>query len=248
MESLIDHIFQQFDKNMDGYIDFEEFKSELTINNENKVKEKEENTNYNFKEENIGIYTEKESFHSLKRYLKIEGSKLFFISLFFIINSILVITSFLNVHANNKRAIELFGPGVYITRIAAQLIEFNAAIILMTMCKQLFTMIRNTKFKFLFPVDKYMTFHKLIGYTLIIASFLHTIGWIVGMAVATGKPDNIFYDCLAPHFKFRPTVWEMIFNSLPGVTGFIMISFLIIMAILSLKIIRKSNFEVSFFF
>eukprot|EP01132_Coremiostelium_polycephalum_P009903 gene9903-12146_t len=79
------------------------------------------------------------------------------------------------------------------------------------------------------------------------ASILHTVGWIIGMGIASGRPDYIFFACLFPHFTVRPTVWSMIFLSLPGVTGFIMLSFLLVIVIFSFKWVRIKNFELFYY-
>ncbi|KAF2069650.1 hypothetical protein CYY_009035 [Polysphondylium violaceum] len=246
-ESLLDHIFEQFDKNNDGVIDYEEFKLELSKNPESKNKEKVENQVENQHQNQTQLKQKPKETHNVRRYLKIEGTKLIFIFLYAIVNVLLAIYAYLTVVETNRPALLLFGGGLFITRIAAQLIKFNAAFILLTMCKQIFTVIRNTRFKYWFPVDKYLTFHKMIAFVLIAATICHTLGWFIGMAIASSRPDFIFFQCLFPHFITRPTVWQMIFLSLPGLTGFIMLAFIIIIIVCSTKYVRRTRFELFYY-
>ncbi|KYQ94318.1 superoxide-generating NADPH oxidase flavocytochrome [Tieghemostelium lacteum] len=228
-ECLLDHIFEQFDKNQDGIIDFQEFKEELTKKKSPTPSKMEKKT------------------HNVRRYFRIEGLKILFFIIYIMINVGLVFATYYSVSTHQHHAIMLFGKGLYLTRIAAQLVIFNATIILLTMCKQIITWLRSTKLKKIIPLDKYVTFHKLIAVCLILASLVHTFGWFVAMGIASTKPDKVFYGCLYPHFIKRPTVWGMIFLSLPGMTGLLMVLILLLIAVFSCKIIRKKHFELFYY-
>ena len=58
-------------------------------------------------------------------------------------------------------------------RGAAKVIDFNCGIILLTVCRNLITVLRNTFVNSFIPLDKNITFHKLVAWTILVSAILH---------------------------------------------------------------------------
>ncbi|GAM28411.1 hypothetical protein SAMD00019534_115870 [Acytostelium subglobosum LB1] len=230
LENLVDNLFEQFDKNMDGRIDFSEFREEMIL----------DATNTPVKP---AIDTDSLKSHGIRTYFRIEGIKAFYIGLLCLINIGLMFYSFYTTRTHNIRQVDLFGVGLYVTRMAATLVKFNASVIVLTMCKQMATWMRGTRLRHIFPLDKSMTFHKLFAAVITIASLIHSIGWGVGFYVAMKKNDEMFFEGLGKRFTTRPTYGSLMFGSVPGITGMIMLGILIIIGITSQKRFRQRFFE-----
>ncbi|KYQ90113.1 superoxide-generating NADPH oxidase flavocytochrome [Tieghemostelium lacteum] len=225
---LVDHIFDQFDKIKDNVIHFEEFKEEYT-----KIDESEKE-----------LHPFSKKAHNIRRYFKIEGVKIFWIVFWILINIGLGFASWHPLHKYHQGAIGLFGKGLYVSRISAALVTFNASLILLTMCKQIITWLRKFKLcRIIIPLDKNIIFHKLIASVIIVAAFAHVVGWVVSMSIASNKPEELFIKCFHPHYDHRPSAYHLIFASLPGITGIILIVILTIMVFTSLKSFRNKHYE-----
>lgn len=71
------------------------------------------------------------------------------------------------------------GVGIAITRGAAGALSFNMALILLTVCRNILTIVRESFFGEFLPLDSAITFHKIVGVTIGVLSTIHTVGHCV---------------------------------------------------------------------
>jgi predicted ferric reductase len=84
------------------------------------------------------------------------------------------------------------GIGIAITRGAAASISFCMALILLTVCQNMLTLIRETPIGEFLPLDSAITFHKIIGITAGVSSAIHTIGHCINFYhVATQSQEGL---------------------------------------------------------
>lgn len=79
-----------------------------------------------------------------------------------------------------------------IARVGGRLVTFNAALLLLSGCKLLWTWMRKTPLAFGFPIDNVMpTYHRLIALTILVSGcVIHTIPQIVNYATGALSLEN----------------------------------------------------------
>ncbi|KAH0619921.1 hypothetical protein JD844_014359 [Phrynosoma platyrhinos] len=85
--------------------------------------------------------------------------------------------------------------GILISRGAGASISFMYSFILLTMCRNLITFLRETFFNRYIPFDSAVDFHRWIATGALIFSVLHTLGHIVNVYIFSVTPLNIL-SCL----------------------------------------------------
>lgn len=70
---------------------------------------------------------------------------------------------------------QMFGITFPIARSAALTLHVDVAFILFPVCRNLISMARRTPLNGIIPFDKNITFHKLVGWSILFFSWLHTI-------------------------------------------------------------------------
>lgn len=84
------------------------------------------------------------------------------------------------------------GIGIAITRGAAAAISFSMALILLTVCHNILTMLRETPVGEFLPLDSTIAFHKIVGITAGVFSAIHTVGHCVNFYhVATQSQEGL---------------------------------------------------------
>lgn len=69
-----------------------------------------------------------------------------------------------------------------IARGSGQCLNFTATFVIILMFRHLLTWLRSTSLHFLFPLDESIKFHKLVGWTTLFLSMIHTIAHIVNFS------------------------------------------------------------------
>uniref|UniRef100_A0A803T917 Ferric oxidoreductase domain-containing protein n=1 Tax=Anolis carolinensis TaxID=28377 RepID=A0A803T917_ANOCA len=85
--------------------------------------------------------------------------------------------------------------GILISRGAGASISFMYSFILLTMCRNLITFLRETFFNRYIPFDSAVDFHRWIATGALIFSVLHTLGHIVNVYIFSVTPLSIL-SCL----------------------------------------------------
>ncbi|KAM5568425.1 respiratory burst oxidase [Rosa sericea] len=121
----------------------------------------------------------------------------------------------------NKEAFEVMGYCVCIAKGGAETLKFNMALILLPVCRNTITWLRNkTKLGVVVPFDDNLNFHKVIAVGIVIGAGLH-----VGAHVTCDFPRLIHateeqYEPMIPYFgKDQPENYWWFLKGVEGLTG-----------------------------
>ncbi|KAI1919863.1 hypothetical protein LOZ12_005848 [Ophidiomyces ophidiicola] len=125
-----------------------------------------------------------------------------------------------------------FGATFAIARSAALVLHFDVALILFPVCRTLISLLRQTPINGIIQFDKNITFHKLVAWSIVTFSWIHTIAhWVNYGQLAVKQGLGV------QGFLLANVVTG------PGWTGYIMLFALMAMVFTSLEKRRRSNFE-----
>ncbi|XP_069078431.1 dual oxidase 1-like isoform X1 [Pleurodeles waltl] len=138
--------------------------------------------------------------------------------------------------------------GIIISRGSAASISFMYSYILLTMCRNLITFLRETFLNCYIPFDAAVDFHRLIAMTAIVLTVLHTVGHTINIYMFSISPRSIL-SCLFPNVfiddgselpqKFQ---WWF-FQTVPGLTGIFLLVILAFMYVFASHHFRRISFR-----
>ncbi|XP_069480819.1 dual oxidase 1-like [Ambystoma mexicanum] len=138
--------------------------------------------------------------------------------------------------------------GIIISRGTAASVSFMYSYILLTMCRNLITFLRETFLNCYIPFDAAVDFHRLIAKTAIVFTVLHLAGHIVNIYMFSISPRSIL-SCLFPEVfiddgselpqKFH---WWF-FQTVPGMTGILLLIVLAFMYVFASHHFRRISFR-----
>lgn len=85
------------------------------------------------------------------------------------------------------------GIGIAITRGAAGALSFDMALILLTVCRNVLTIIRESFVGEYLPLDSAITFHKIVGITIGFWAVVHTVGHCVNFYNVATQSQGFFF-------------------------------------------------------
>ncbi|KAM6426630.1 dual oxidase 2 [Liasis olivaceus] len=138
--------------------------------------------------------------------------------------------------------------GIMISRGAGASISFMYSFILLTMCRNLITFLRETFFNCYIPFDSAVDFHRWIATGALIFSVLHTLGHVVNVYIFSVTPLSIL-SCLFSHVfmndgsQFPPKYYWWFFETIPGMTGVLLLVILAIMYVFATHYFRRISFQ-----
>ena len=116
----------------------------------------------------------------------------------------------------------VMGVGIAITRGSAAALSFNYCLLLLTMCRNLITKMKEHSLHQYIPLDSHLQFHKICACTALFFTVLHTIGHLVNFYHIATQPVAHLH-CLSPELNFqsdnRPGIQYWLFQTLTGLTG-----------------------------
>ena len=134
---------------------------------------------------------------------------------------------------DNKAVYELLGEGVTMARGAAAMLNFNCAIILFTVCRNLLTRLRSTFVHSLLPLDSNIQFHKLCA-------------WVIALSVATHATAHYYnYETLGDVLPVSSH--RLAYGTVAGATGHVITMTMVIMYTAAMEKVRKQCFELFWF-
>ncbi|XP_029431202.1 dual oxidase 1-like isoform X2 [Rhinatrema bivittatum] len=138
--------------------------------------------------------------------------------------------------------------GIIISRGTAASISFMYSYILLTMCRNLITFLRETFLNCYIPFDAAVDFHRLIANAAIILTVFHTIGHAINIYMFSISPLSIL-SCLFPNV-FTDDGSELpqkyhwwFFKTIPGMTGILLLMVLAIMYVFATRHFRRISFR-----
>lgn len=166
----------------------------------------------------------------LLRYYSTLLPECFFLLLWIGIQCFLFTDTFTDFKENPKFASTnaLTGSGVALAKACAAVINFNAAVLVGSMCRIGLAWLKRIPYiSFMFPVDRYLQLHRMSSMSIITFSLIHTIAHYVNYAKI-------------------PTTWSnLAFLTGPGATGHVIWLLLLVIATTSFfKRVKRWKFEV----
>uniref|UniRef100_A0A0K0DSC4 NAD(P)H oxidase (H2O2-forming) n=1 Tax=Strongyloides stercoralis TaxID=6248 RepID=A0A0K0DSC4_STRER len=188
----------------------------------------------------------------LLSFLETYRQHIAWIFIFFSINALLFLERFWHYRfeVEHRDLRRVLGTGIAITRGAAAAISFSMSLILLTVCRNLITVIRVTPIGEYIPLDSAIVFHKIIGYTIAFFSAVHTIGHLVNFYnIATQSQEGL--QCLFQEAvfgsNFAPTVKYWFFGTMTGLTGILIVIIMCIIYIFSIPSFMHQNYNAFIF-
>ncbi|XP_017401018.1 dual oxidase 1 [Cebus imitator] len=138
--------------------------------------------------------------------------------------------------------------GIILSRGTAASISFMFSYILLTMCRNLITFLRETFLNRYVPFDAAVDFHRLIASTAIVLTVLHSVGHVVNVYLFSISPLSIL-SCLFPGLfhddgsEFPQKYYWWFFQTVPGLTGVVLLLVLAIMYVFASHHFRRCSFR-----
>uniref|UniRef100_A0A915J7Z2 NAD(P)H oxidase (H2O2-forming) n=1 Tax=Romanomermis culicivorax TaxID=13658 RepID=A0A915J7Z2_ROMCU len=168
--------------------------------------------------------------------------------IFFLINGAVFFERFwhyysMNEHRDLRR---VMGLGIAITRGSAASISFCMGLILLTVCRNCITKLRETPLNDFVPFDAAISFHKLIGITIGFFSLVHTAGHCINFYHVSTQ-DHEGLRCLFQEAvfssDFQPSIIYWFFGTVTGITGIFLVVVMSVMYVFAAPSIINSAYH-----
>ncbi|WKX98615.1 hypothetical protein Q1695_013921 [Nippostrongylus brasiliensis] len=140
----------------------------------------------------------------------------------------------------------VMGAGIAITRGAAGALSFCMAVVLLTVCRNVITLVRETPLGEFIPFDSAITFHKIVALFAAFWAALHTIGHCVNFYhVATQSQEGLH--CLFQEAvfgsNFLPSISYWFYGTITGLTGILLVAVMSIIYVFALPCFMKRAYH-----
>ncbi|KAK7814699.1 hypothetical protein U0070_018023 [Myodes glareolus] len=138
--------------------------------------------------------------------------------------------------------------GIILSRGTAASISFMFSYILLTMCRNLITFLRETFLNRYIPFDAAVDFHRWIAMAAVVLAVLHSAGHAVNVYIFSVSPLSLL-TCVFPNVfvndgsKFPPKFYWWFFETVPGMTGVLLLLVLAIMYVFASHHFRRHSFR-----
>ncbi|XP_058854806.1 dual oxidase 2-like isoform X1 [Acipenser ruthenus] len=138
--------------------------------------------------------------------------------------------------------------GIIVSRGTAASVSFMFSYMLLTMCRNLITFLRETFLNRYIPFDAAVDFHRWIAMSAVVLSILHSLGHVVNVYIFSISPLSILA-CMFPHVFFNDgselpqKFYWWFFETVPGFTGVILLLVLAIMYVFASHYFRRISFR-----
>ncbi|RMZ79481.1 hypothetical protein DV738_g3322, partial [Chaetothyriales sp. CBS 135597] len=168
------------------------------------------------------------------RWMVNEGARRMVVAVFVLVHVMVFAFGFMNyaLKDNLSNARSLFGYGYVIARAAALTLHFDIAFILLPVCRTLISLARQTPLNGIIPFDKNLSFHKLVAFSIVFFTIVHTVAHWHNFAQLAAKERLGFAGFLKINFYTGP-----------GWTGYVMLFALLAMFFTSIEKPRRANYE-----
>ena len=173
-------------------------------------------------------------FEKVERWMVNEGSRRVFICTFALTHAMIFGFGFMNyqIKDNLTGARATFGFTYATARSAALVLHFDVACLIFPVCRTLISLMRQTPLNGIIQFDKNITFHKLVAWSIVFFSWVHTIAHWNNFAQLAAKQNLGFKGFLQINFVTGP-----------GWSGYIMLTVLMLIAVASIQKYKSKNFE-----
>ncbi|XP_008060853.1 dual oxidase 2 [Carlito syrichta] len=138
--------------------------------------------------------------------------------------------------------------GIILSRGTAASVSFMFSYILLTMCRNLITFLRETFLNRYVPFDAAVDFHRWIAMAAVVLAILHSAGHVVNVYIFSVSPLSLL-TCVFPNvfvndgskLPWKFYVW--FFQTVPGMTGVLLLVVLAIMYVFASHHFRRRSFR-----
>ncbi|XP_061876356.1 NADPH oxidase 4 isoform X3 [Colius striatus] len=142
---------------------------------------------------------------------------------------------------------QMLGLGLCVSRASASVLNLNCCLVLLPMCRVLLAFLRGSQRvasrKTRRLLDKSKTFHVTCGVTICIFSVLHVAAHLVNALNFSENYNEDFPAINAANYRGEDPR-KLLFATVPGLTGVIMVLVLFLMCTASTYAIRVSNYDI----
>ncbi|KAG8440372.1 hypothetical protein GDO86_006214 [Hymenochirus boettgeri] len=138
--------------------------------------------------------------------------------------------------------------GLIISRGTAASISFMFSYMLLTMCRNLITFLRETFLNRFIPFDSAVDFHRLIAMSALVLAILHSLGHLVNVYIFTIIPLSVL-SCIFPTIfiddgsETPEKYYWWFFETIPGMTGVLLLAVMAVMYVFSSYHFRRVSFR-----
>ncbi|XP_039990207.1 dual oxidase 1 isoform X1 [Xiphias gladius] len=138
--------------------------------------------------------------------------------------------------------------GIIVSRGSAAAISFLFPYMLLTVCRNLITLCRETFLNRYIPFDAAIDFHRFMAMTAIVLSVVHTLGHVVNIYIFSISDLGIL-SCLFPRVLSNngselPPKWSWwFFETVPGITGILLLFTFSFMYVFASHYFRRISFR-----
>ncbi|XP_062060744.1 dual oxidase 2 [Lepus europaeus] len=138
--------------------------------------------------------------------------------------------------------------GIILSRGTAASISFMFSYILLTMCRNLITFLRETFLNRYVPFDAAVDFHRWIAMGAVVLAILHSAGHVVNFYIFSVSPLSLL-TCVFPNVfvndgsKIIPKFYWWFFETIPGMSGVLLLVVLAIMYVFASHYFRRHSFR-----
>uniref|UniRef100_A0A914V652 FAD-binding FR-type domain-containing protein n=1 Tax=Plectus sambesii TaxID=2011161 RepID=A0A914V652_9BILA len=140
----------------------------------------------------------------------------------------------------------VMGVGIAVTRGAAASMSFCFGLILLTVCRNVMTLLRETPLMHYIPFDSAITFHKIIAIVAGVFAAIHSIGHCINFYhVATQSKEGL--QCLFQEAvfgsNFQPSISYWFYGTITGVTGIMLVVVMSIIYVFAAPAVLKQAYH-----
>ncbi|CAN7042677.1 unnamed protein product [Brassica rapa subsp. trilocularis] len=145
------------------------------------------------------------------------------------------------VQYKRKDAFHVMGYCLVVAKGAAETLKFNMALILLPVCRITITYLRSTALSHSVPFDDSLNFHKTVSVAIIIGMLIHASSHLACDFPRIVTATDVDYKRYLVHYfgVTRPTYFDLVKGPV-GITGFIMVIFMLIAYTLASRRLRRN--------
>ncbi|XP_072594510.1 dual oxidase 2 [Vulpes vulpes] len=138
--------------------------------------------------------------------------------------------------------------GIILSRGTAASISFMFSYILLTMCRNLITFLRETFLNHYVPFDAAVDFHRWIAMAAVVLAILHSAGHAVNVFIFSVSPLSLLA-CIFPNIfmndgsQLPQKFYWWFFQTVPGMTGVLLLLVLAVMYVFASHHFRRRSFR-----
>ncbi|XP_054024899.1 dual oxidase 2 [Dryobates pubescens] len=138
--------------------------------------------------------------------------------------------------------------GIIISRGSAACISFLYSYLLLTMCRNLLTALRETFLNRYIPFDAAVDFHRWVAMAALLFSVLHTAGHVVNVYIFSVTPLSVLSCLFSTAFtndgsQLPQKYYWWFFQTIPGVSGVLLLGVLAVIYVFATHHFRRVSFQ-----